>query len=156
MTRRDTIILAVLCNLVILACVLATARQLVDRPAMPSSSQPKKGSSVDAAAQETVVEDEPLVFDEIDQLLEEYVADDSTSPEEPAPVAKKSPAKAAVAPKKAKEKGDAYYTVRAGDNPWKIAKKFHISFEKLLQLNHLDEAKARNLKIGQQLKIRDS
>ena len=50
---------------------------------------------------------------------------------------------------------DEYYIVKAGDNPWKIAKKFHLSFEKLLQLNHLDEAKARNLKVGSRLRIRE-
>lgn len=45
------------------------------------------------------------------------------------------------------------YTVKSGDNPWKIARQFHISVEELLRANHLDEERAKNLKIGQQLKI---
>ncbi len=47
-----------------------------------------------------------------------------------------------------------YYIVKSGDNPWKIAKKFNLKFEDLLQLNDLDEEKARNLKIGQKLRIK--
>jgi LysM repeat protein len=48
-----------------------------------------------------------------------------------------------------------FYVVQSGDNPWKIAKKFHISFEKLLQLNNLNEKRARVLKVGERLKIRE-
>lgn len=47
-----------------------------------------------------------------------------------------------------------YYVVKDGDSPWKIAKKCRINVEDLLKLNHLDEEKARNLKIGQKLRVR--
>lgn len=47
-----------------------------------------------------------------------------------------------------------YYVVKSGDSPWKIAKKFDIRVDELLELNHLDEDKARNLKIGDKLRIR--
>lgn len=47
-----------------------------------------------------------------------------------------------------------YYIVKEGDSPWKIAKKCRISVDDLLRLNNLDETKARNLKIGQKLRIR--
>lgn len=47
-----------------------------------------------------------------------------------------------------------FYIVQSGDSPWKIAKKCHIKTEDLLRLNNLDEEKARNLKIGQKLRIR--
>lgn len=47
-----------------------------------------------------------------------------------------------------------FYVVQSGDSPWKIAKKCHIKTEDLLRLNNLDEEKARNLKIGQKLRIR--
>lgn len=47
-----------------------------------------------------------------------------------------------------------FYVVKEGDSPWKIAKKCRIEVEDLLRLNNLDEAKAKNLKIGQKLRIR--
>lgn len=47
-----------------------------------------------------------------------------------------------------------YYTVKPGDNPWTIAVKNHIKVEELLKLNHMDEAKARKLKPGDQIRIR--
>ena len=47
-----------------------------------------------------------------------------------------------------------YYTLRSGDNPWKIAKQFHVGFGELLRLNDLDEEKARNLKPGDVLRVK--
>ena len=47
-----------------------------------------------------------------------------------------------------------YHTIKNGDNPWKIAKQFRIKVEDLLRLNDLDEAKARNLKVGEKIRIR--
>ncbi len=47
-----------------------------------------------------------------------------------------------------------YYTVKAGDNPWKIAKQFRLKTDELLQLNNLDEERARNLKVGDRIRIR--
>jgi peptidoglycan DL-endopeptidase LytF len=47
-----------------------------------------------------------------------------------------------------------YYTVKSGDNPWKIAKQFQVKFEDLLKLNGLDEEKARNLKVGDKIRVR--
>lgn len=47
-----------------------------------------------------------------------------------------------------------YYIVKSGDSPWKIAKQFDVKFEDLLKLNNLDEDKARNLKIGDKLRVK--
>ncbi len=47
-----------------------------------------------------------------------------------------------------------YYTIKSGDNPWKIARQFHVKFEDLLKLNDLDESKARNLKPGDVLRVK--
>lgn len=47
-----------------------------------------------------------------------------------------------------------YYTVKSGDNPWKIAKQFNVKFEDLLRLNQLDEGKARNLKVGDRIRVK--
>lgn len=47
-----------------------------------------------------------------------------------------------------------YYTIKNGDNPWKIAKEFRVRFDELLKLNDLDENKARNLKPGDVLRVK--
>ena len=47
-----------------------------------------------------------------------------------------------------------YYTVKSGDNPWKIAKQFNVKFDDLLKLNNLDEARARNLKVGDRIRVK--
>lgn len=47
-----------------------------------------------------------------------------------------------------------YYVVKVGDNPWTIAVKNHIKVEELLNLNHLDEEKARRLKPGDKIRIK--
>lgn len=47
-----------------------------------------------------------------------------------------------------------YYIMKSGDNPWKIAKMYRVEFDELLKLNHLDEEKARNLKVGDKIRVR--
>jgi len=47
-----------------------------------------------------------------------------------------------------------YYTIKSGDNPWKIAKQYQVKFEELLKLNNLDEEKARSLKIGDKIRVK--
>lgn len=46
-----------------------------------------------------------------------------------------------------------YYTIKSGDSPWKVAKQFHVNMDDLLKLNQLDEEKARNLKIGDKIRV---
>ena len=53
-------------------------------------------------------------------------------------------------PKESRE----YYVVKEGDNPWIIASKHHLRLEKFLELNGLDEKKARHLKPGDKLRIK--
>lgn len=63
--------------------------------------------------------------------------------------AKKSAEKSSIA------QGDTkYHTVKSGDNPWKIAKQYGIKVDDLLKLNDLDEEKARNMKIGDKIRVR--
>lgn len=47
-----------------------------------------------------------------------------------------------------------YHLVKSGDNPWKIAKQYNVKYEDILRLNHLDEEKARNLKIGDRIRVK--
>lgn len=49
---------------------------------------------------------------------------------------------------------DDYYVVKEGDSPWAIAMRNGIRLEDLLQLNGLDEQKARRLRPGDRLRIR--
>lgn len=43
------------------------------------------------------------------------------------------------------------YTIVKGDNPYKLAKKFHVSYDALMKLNNITDA--RKIQIGQKLKI---
>ncbi len=47
-----------------------------------------------------------------------------------------------------------YYVVKNGDNPWTIARKHNVRFEDILRLNGLSEEKARNLQIGDKVRVR--
>jgi LysM repeat protein len=47
-----------------------------------------------------------------------------------------------------------YYVIKSGDNPWKIAKQFNVKYDEILRLNQLDEDKARNLKIGDRIRVK--
>jgi LysM repeat protein len=61
-----------------------------------------------------------------------------------------SPSKLVVKPDRKTEAGKSY-VVAKGDNPVTIAKKFKVSYDELLALNHIDDP--RKLKIGQKLLI---
>jgi len=47
-----------------------------------------------------------------------------------------------------------FYVIKSGDNPWKIAKQFQIRYEEILVLNGLNEESARNLKVGDRIRIK--
>jgi len=47
-----------------------------------------------------------------------------------------------------------YYTVKGGDNPWTIAHRNGIQVEQLLELNNMDEEKAKRIKPGDKIKIK--
>lgn len=64
----------------------------------------------------------------------------------------KEPVKPAVVKETAS--GREFYTVKPGDNPWKIARQNKIQLDELLKMNGLTEESARNLKVGDQLRVR--
>lgn len=73
--------------------------------------------------------------------------------EAPSPVASTqntAPSSAQSAPLQQEE----YYTVQSGDNPWLIAKKHKVSLKNLLQINNLNDESAKNLKVGDKIRIR--
>lgn len=47
-----------------------------------------------------------------------------------------------------------YHVVKSGDSPWKIAKQYSVNYEDILRLNNLNEEKARNLKIGDKIRVK--
>lgn len=47
-----------------------------------------------------------------------------------------------------------YYIIKSGDNPWKIAKQFNVRYDEILRLNQMSEEKARNLKIGDRIRVK--
>lgn len=71
---------------------------------------------------------------------------------------KATPAKSepiAAAPKAPVAQSDSqFYTVKKGDNPTKIAKQYNMKVEDLLKLNNWNEEKARNLKIGDKVRVK--
>jgi peptidoglycan endopeptidase LytF len=69
----------------------------------------------------------------------------SPSHQTPTAIANTSPAPSSL---------EAYYTIKSGDNPWKIAKQFQMSPDQLLKLNGLDEDNARRLKVGDRIRVK--
>lgn len=65
---------------------------------------------------------------------------------------KKKEESASVLPEE--DKGAVYYTLKSGDSPWKIAKMHQMTVDELLRLNHLDEEKAKNLQIGDRVRVK--
>ena len=71
------------------------------------------------------------------------------------PVLERSSAAIAPPEKTAEELGVVFYTVRQGDNPWKIARKFPgVTYYDILRMNDLDEGKARRLRVGDKIRVR--
>jgi LysM repeat protein len=209
-SRRDTIIIAVLVNVALLAALFATANRTDDKSCIAARELPIENSlpspkSEIKVARAALQEEKKLPVDEIDQVLQEYalkqkVVQKEVVADEPKKklayvdvtvkkgdvlekIAKthgakveeimsvnelnsanlkigqhlKVPRKAtrkAVKEPKEEIKGVEYYVVKSGDSPWKIAKKFQVKYEDLLTLNELDEESAKNLKIGQKIRIR--
>ncbi|MBA3722750.1 MAG: LysM peptidoglycan-binding domain-containing protein [Parachlamydiaceae bacterium] len=47
-----------------------------------------------------------------------------------------------------------YYVIKSGDSPWKVARQNNVNYEDILKLNSMSEEKARNLKIGDKIRIK--
>jgi LysM repeat protein len=78
-----------------------------------------------------------------------------TSTQKIAEASKPAAAAAPAAPSGPAAAGDpVYYTVKSGDNPWKIAKQFGVKFEDILKLNNMTEEQSRKLKVGDKIRVK--
>lgn len=67
----------------------------------------------------------------------------------------KDPVPLPSAPKSEETSSSAiYHVVKSGDSPWKIAKEYNVNYAEILRLNNLDEDKAKNLKIGERIRVK--
>lgn len=90
----------------------------------------------------------------IGQVLRVPLSQKASGQELPVAEVPKPAAKTPVIEQKSPAAEPQYYTIKSGDNPWKIAKQFQVRFDDLLKLNDLDEDKARNLKVGDKIRVR--
>jgi LysM repeat protein len=71
------------------------------------------------------------------------------------PLTKEAKAVAAAPQVKAVDSSEGtYHVVKSGESPWKIAKMYGVKYEDILRLNKLDEEKARNLKVGDKIRVK--
>jgi LysM repeat protein len=93
----------------------------------------------------------------IGQVLKIPIKQESAAIANQATSVKKHEPKAEIKQDPKKEKSatePVYYVIKSGDNPWKIAKQFNVKYDDILRLNQLDEEKARNLKIGDRIRVK--
>lgn len=190
MTRKDTILVAVVINAGLLAILFATAviydedigEETMKTELAMSPTEPSQDTSI-ACANSAVIESPA---DSVDNLLKEYKSSDTTqiacAENVPVQAAKESPpleitpshkdvssvpnkTPSPVKHTEKKEKPEEivkvikkdeplYHTVKSGDNPWKIAKQYGVKYDDILRLNNLNEEKARNLKIGDKIRVK--
>jgi LysM repeat protein len=91
----------------------------------------------------------PTVQSSVSQLPSGVTQNPPPAPSSPLPlVATSSQDETSKAPAQEALKD---YTIVKGDNPYKLAKKFHVSYEELMKMNNITDP--RKIQIGQKLKI---
>ena len=143
---KDIIVIASLINIAVVALILATS---VQKRSDIDSTQRFNQKRFQEPVQEviastharTVKKDEPLCLDEIDALLQQY---------------ERAPDVAVAQEIENQSLEYQQYIIKKGDSPWKIARRFGMPFEELLEINGLNATSAKNLKIGQTIKVKKS
>lgn len=175
MNKKDMILIAVVINAGLLAMLFATAI-IHDSDHSTSEVQPETAVASRAPAEPDKTEEDTVLkyyTAPAAQILtmeprEEnaFLQAPTTPPaapivaktieEPPAKPASSPPAPAASTAKAVKkEKNEpVYYVVKKGDSPWKISRQQNVSYDEILRLNQLDEEKARNLKVGDRIRIK--
>lgn len=196
-SRRDTIIIAVLVNIGLLAALFMTAMQMEDDPIFdhPEITIPIAEAPVEYHTPEPVV---IAPIDEMDQVistmtpkpeekvgesqpnyleitvkrgdaLEKIARANGTTIKEikrinklnndtltigktlKVPVVDIQPQDTLATPE---SEDGTYYVLKSGDNPWKIARRFHVKYDDILTLNDLDEDNAKKLKPGDKIRVK--
>lgn len=117
-----------------------TVEVTVKRGDMLEKMAKSYGTTVEAIRRENQLTTDKL---RIGQLLKITVGDNKPS------VALQEPAKSGATSDQM-----VYYTLKSGDSPWKVAKQYQVPFEELLRLNQLNEESAKNLKVGDKIRVR--
>lgn len=164
MTRKDTILVAVIVNSALLCVLFVSALKK-----SPSSAiSPKEIAAVHTIdVPQISPKDTQKKESEVDQILTQFVEEKKPKEEKGTSAlnfAKEleaitkasninSESNSALSKNASKSQEAKYYTVKSGDNPWSIAVKNKIKLDQLLKLNDLNEEKARRLKPGDKLRI---
>ena len=130
MKLSRALLIVLLLHVVAVAGIIAFNAIKTHQPSLPSSSSPKTATIAPAS-----VGRDPI----------EPAREDSRTAKNPAPMKANPKSQPKVA-----DSGKTY-VVAKGDNPVTIAKKFKVSYDDLVALNHIDDP--RKLKIGQKISI---
>ena len=149
MTKKDAVIIASLVNGAVLALLMILAVD-VEEPKSEKQAvsrlvkmEPKKEEVILRAKE---IRQEPIL-DKGDAIVAAHLEEKkliAIAPKEDIPLVNREKPKA----------DEEWYTVKSGDNPWKIAKSEKIDYDDILKLNQMTESKAKNLKPGDRIRIR--
>lgn len=154
MSRRDTIILSVVINTLLLAVLFFSAAQTKPNP-KPHKAETAIAKNATEPVKQTVSEKNSSVtaVDPLDQAIEKYTAKLKEDKKKETPNRIVKPLPKVVEEKKPAGVGEQVVTVVKGDMLEKIARQHQVSVEEIMRENGLTTTA---LRIGQKLKIPSS
>lgn len=149
MSKKDAVIIASLVNGAVLALLMILAVDVEEPRADVSSSrlvkiEPKREEVMVIKAKEIKNLE---ILDKGDAIVAAHLAEIK----QPAQMNKEE---IPLVNREKPKMDEDWYTVKPGDNPWKIAKSEKIDYEDILKLNQMTDHKAKNLKPGDRIRIR--
>ena len=143
MKLSRALLIVLMLHVVAVAGIIAFNTIKTRQISMPPAPQPTAAATPNATiAAPVVANPAPALPNEITPAASHPTA----KPMEKVAAHEKSPAKISAAP----DSGKVYVVVK-GDNPVTIARKLHVSYDALLELNQIDDP--RKLQIGQKLRV---
>ena len=152
MTRKDAVIIASLVNGAVLALLMILAVD-VEEPKVEKMATSRL-VKMEPKREEVVLKAKELKNEELmdrgDAVVQAHIEE-----KKHVAVAPPAPREEVHLVNKEKPRSDEeWYTIKPGDNPWKIAKSEKIDYDDILKLNSMNESKAKNLKPGERIRIR--